>query len=367
MKTVCELNKCNACMACVDVCPKQCIAVQDEFDSFNAIINEQLCIDCHKCEKICPNIHKPVSNKPIEWKQGWANEEIRVQSTSGGAASAIIKSFIQSGGYVASCLFQEGQFLFEITNDLNVAKKFAGSKYVKSNPTGIYKKVEDRLKTNKVLFIGLPCQVAGLKNYIKNQEDLYTVDILCHGTPSIKSLKLFLQDENVSLLELSNIKFRVDKNTVPLEKTVDNYSLAFLNLISCTEGCYSCNYTSIERISDISLGDSWGTEYKEEKNGVSLILILTPKGKNIIEYTELELKDVDLEKAICRNQPLRENIKMPIKRSVFFDAVKKGFSFSDALAKAVPKLVLKQKVKKWLAISGLIREKGKYRISIIDK
>ena len=68
-------------------------------------------------------------------------------------------NFIKSGGYVASCLFKNGDFVFEITNDLNEARCFAGSKYVKSNPTGIYKKINERLKTNKVLFIGLPCQV----------------------------------------------------------------------------------------------------------------------------------------------------------------------------------------------------------------
>ena len=79
-----------------------------------------------------------------------------------------MRSFIEDGGYVASCLFKDGEFVFDITNDLNYARRFAGSKYVKSNPEGIYKKIAQKLKEgNKVMFIGLPCQVAALKNYVK--------------------------------------------------------------------------------------------------------------------------------------------------------------------------------------------------------
>ena len=101
-----------------------------------------ICVNCEQCEKVCPNNHTVKLNKSIYWKQGWAKEDIRSRASSGGAASSIIKVFIQSGGYVASCLFKEGQFLFDITNDLEVAKRFTGSKYVKSNPIGIYKKIQ---------------------------------------------------------------------------------------------------------------------------------------------------------------------------------------------------------------------------------
>ena len=124
MKTVCEMNKCNGCMACISVCHQKCITVTDFINSMNAEIDESLCINCKLCENLCPNITKVEKKKPIEWKQGWANPGIRNKSTSGGAASSIIKSFIQSGGYVASCLLKKGDFLFEITNDLEVAKKW---------------------------------------------------------------------------------------------------------------------------------------------------------------------------------------------------------------------------------------------------
>ena len=284
MKTVCEKNKCNGCVACADVCPKKCIEIKDQIVAFNAIINEDLCINCKLCERTCPNTNKPAKKRPIEWKQGWAKADIRRNSTSGGAASSIMQSFIKSGGYVASCLFENGHFLFDITNDMEVAKRFAGSKYVKSNPTGIYKKVQNRLKTDKVLFIGLPCQVAALKNYIKNQENLYTIDLICHGTPSVKLLEQYLNERGYKLDKLKDIKFRtknamgkcINEQTIHLSKGMDHYLCSFLESINYTENCYSCQFASLERVSDLTLGDSWGTEYKEqEKNGISLLLAQT--------------------------------------------------------------------------------------------
>ena len=290
-RTVCDKNMCNGCMACVSVCPKQCISVIDSIEAVNAHIDGALCINCKQCEKVCPNVTKcPVAN-PIDWKQGWTQDEIRTTSTSGGAASAIIKSFILSGGYVASCLFKDGDFVFDITNDLEIAKRFAGSKYVKSNPNRIYSKIKERLKTDKVLFVALPCQVAALNNYITNKDNLYTIDLICHGTPSVKLLNLYLLERGFEINKLKDIKFRtktdmglsVDEERLNISRVMDHYLCAFLASVDYTENCYSCQFASIERVSDITLGDSWGTEYVDQENrGVSLILIQTEKGKMVL-------------------------------------------------------------------------------------
>lgn len=121
------------------------------------------------------------------------NEE---NSSSGGVASAIIKQFVKNGGYVAACLFDKGEFVFQLTNDLNETEMFAGSKYVKSNPVNIYGTVEEKLNAGeRVLFIGLPCQVAAVKKSTGNPGNLYTIDLICHGTPSPKLLDMFLKRE----------------------------------------------------------------------------------------------------------------------------------------------------------------------------
>ena len=184
MKTVCKINQCAGCKACVDVCKKEAISVEDTLNAMNAIIDEKRCIHCGACERVCPNNSIVQKRKPQVWYQGW-NSNTRKTSSSGGAAAGLIEAFIHSGGYVAACLFKGGEFVFDITNDLDYAKNFAGSKYVKSNPVNIYSKVAKELKTgNKVLFVGLPCQVAAVKNYVKNTDNLYTIDLICHGSPS---------------------------------------------------------------------------------------------------------------------------------------------------------------------------------------
>lgn len=366
MTTVCDPNKCNGCMACIDKCPKNCISIVDNIYSYNAVKDMNLCIICGKCEKVCPN-NSPIDLKSsVAWKQGWAEKEIRQNSSSGGAASAIIKFFIQSGGYVASCLFKDGKFLFEITNDLEVAKKFAGSKYVKSNPVGIYKKIQERLKTDKVLFIGLPCQVAALKNSINNQDNLYTIDLICHGTPSPKILEQFLYEYGYKLSELKDIKFRnksefgvKSKGITKLEKGRDPYLIAFLNSIDYTENCYSCKFATKERISDITLGDSWGTEYKhEEKYGISLILVQTDKGKALLGEASLDLKNVDYEKAVKANHQLNHPCALKPERNKFIEMISEGKTIKQATYNILPKEVLKQKVKYFLIQLGIVKTGG---------
>ena len=366
-RTVCDKNMCNGCMACVSVCPKQCISVIDSIEAVNAHIDGSLCINCKQCEKVCPNVTKcPVAN-PIDWKQGWAQDEIRTTSTSGGGASAIIKSFILSGGYVASCLFKDGDFVFDITNDLEIAKRFAGSKYVKSNPNGIYSKIKERLKTDKVLFVALPCQVAALNNYITNKDNLYTIDLICHGTPSIKLLNLYLLERGFEINKLKDIKFRtktdmglsVDEERINISRVMDHYLCSFLASVDYTENCYSCRFASIERVSDITLGDSWGTEYADQENrGVSLILIQTEKGKNLLQASSMELKDVDLDNAVANNHQLSHPSIMTPKRDKFFRLLKSGKSFSTVTFTVLPKLVIKQKIKLVLILLHLMKYGG---------
>lgn len=140
MKTVCDANKCNGCMACLAVCPRKCITIRDDIYNYNAVIDQTACINCNACERVCPNLSVQQKVKPYKWEQGWSYSDARRNAASGGIASEIIRAFISSGGYVASCLFRNGEFVFDITNDLDTAKCFAGSKYVKSNPEGIYEK-----------------------------------------------------------------------------------------------------------------------------------------------------------------------------------------------------------------------------------
>lgn len=363
MCTVCERNRCNGCMACVDACPIRCITIADSVFEYNAIKDSEACINCGKCERICPNITKVDFRKPIAYYQGWASDFLRERGTSGGVASAIIRDFIKSGGYIAACHFRLGKFEFDLTNDISVVGEFAGSKYVKSNPIGIYRKICDKLKTNKVLFIGLPCQVAALKNFIKDHSNLYTVDLICHGSPSPILLKKALLDYNINIESVKSIKFR-DKNDMGISidgkrlinrRVTDDYTCAFLSSIDYTENCYSCQFAKTERVSDITLGDSWGTDLvNEEKNGVSLILVQTSKGKKLLEDSSLNLFDVNTEKAINTNHQLVHPSKKHPRRDKFIREIQIGNSFHAAVSKVIPKMIFKQKVKHLLCKLGIL-------------
>ena len=355
MKTVCELNMCNGCMACVEKCHRNAITIKDDLKYYNALIDTKKCVDCGLCTKVCPRENDNDMSKPKWWYQGWADSEIREHASSGGAASAIIRAFIKNGGYVASCLFDSGKFVFEVTNEMAVARKFAGSKYVKSNPEKIYGKIQSLLKANqKVLFIGLPCQVAAVNQFIKDKTNLVTADLICHGTPSPYLLKKCLQEYGHDINTLTDINFRIkslyelnrDGKPIAAFHTMDNYLIAFLHSYDYTENCYSCKFATLDRVSDITLGDSWGTELSGEvKNGVSLILCQSEKGKELIESAGLNLLDVDINNAISHNEQLNKPSKCSKSRDQFFENYNRYNNFGKALVKTAPGIVAKEKVK----------------------
>lgn len=359
MRTVCKKDECTGCMACVDICVSDAIEIVDDLDTYNAVIQEN-CINCGACQKICPTLNAVTLNKPIEWVQGWTmNAESRKQSSSGGLATAIAKNFIDDGGIVYGCSLENGNFGFKSAkNDLEL-EQFRGSKYVKSNPKGLYKDIRKKLKAgNKVLLIGLPCQVAGCSNFIRGnlKENLYTIDLICHGTPSPTMLSKFLAQYKINISNIENIRFRqkgrfrVDdrEHLITAEGVRDFYTIAFLKGLFYTKNCYRCNYAKLERCSDLTLGDSWGSELTEEekKKGISLVLCQTKKGKQLLKGKDLHLEAVELKRAIESNHQLQAPMVQPLQREQFMKGIKKGKKFNNQVRKAFPKICIKQDVKR---------------------
>lgn len=369
MKTVCKLNECAGCMACVDICNKNAISVIDQLSHYNAVIDENKCVKCSSCFRVCQSNNPSEFKKPLKWNQGWTNDEnLREICSSGGAAAELSTAFIKSGGVVCSCVFENGEFKFGIAEKAEQVNRFTGSKYVKSNPKGIYKIINNTLKKGiKVLFIGLPCQVAALNNYVeeKNKENLFTADLICHGTPSPKLLEAFLNQYGVSLNQLHDIKFRkkarfqinADDTYLVSKGVSDKYSIAFLNSLIYTENCYNCKYSQLERVSDITLGDSWGSEleFEEQKKGISLILCQTEKGKQLVNSADLTLKEVDIDKAIANNHQLERSSAKPKGIEEFFIDIGKNRSFNKSVSKQLPKQCFRQNVKEMLIKLKIIK------------
>lgn len=371
MQTVCAKNKCAGCMACLDICPQKAISISDSLEYYNAVIDIDKCVKCGGCHKVCPNNYPEKSTSPIRWYQGWSNNsDLRKNSSSGGLATAIAYNFIKNGGVLYGCVFQEGKFGFEGTEDVNEIKKFMGSKYVKSNPQGVYKKIKNILKMDKkVLFIGLPCQVAAVKKYVgKNLEkNLYTIDLICHGTPSPKILDIFLRQYGYTLDDLTDIRFRTKAKFMISDNfegiitngVTDKYSIAFLNSLTYTENCYNCAYAKIQRVSDLTLGDSWGSniEANEQKKGISLVLCQSEKGKELLHNTNVHLENVNLENAIKNNHQLDHPSVRPKGRKKFFKNINKK-KFNVLVFQEFPKQCLRQDVKQILIRMKIIKGGG---------
>lgn len=360
MEIVCEKGKCTGCMECIDICPKNAIQIDDIEKEYNALIDSSKCIKCNACHKACQNNREMDLVNPICWNQGWAaDNKIRMESSSGGVATAIERAFVRNGGVVCSCTFRSGRFEFDFAETENEVSKFTGSKYVKSNPRGIYKKVLGRLrKGERVLFVGLPCQVAAIRHYTGEHRNLYTIDLICHGTPSPKILERFLGDYDIKLAEVEHIKFRV-KSNFKLERngkrfatptTTDNYLMVFLKSTSYTENCYECRYAQLGRVGDITLGDSWGSELEKQiqDKGVSLIFCQNEKGKKLIDESELILMNVDLNMAIKNNHQLQHPSLKPKQREIFFRELSKGHGLNTIVRKCYPKEYLRNVVKSLL-------------------
>ena len=374
MKTVCDVNSCVGCKLCLEVCSQSAIHLFETMESINAVIDVNKCINCGACKRVCQNINPPKLTYPLTWYQGWNNDtESRAKSSSGGFAYCLMQQFIAEGGCVCACTFSEGKILYKFAEEESQLEMFRGSKYVKSDPEGVYSKIKKILEDKKVLFIGLPCHVGALKKYVGDHKDLVTVDLVCHGTPSFLLVEKYFRENGICINNLKNVwfreknKFRIrveykaelaaKKDSLTPQNVRDRYTIGFLNGLFYTENCYHCQYAGLERVSDITIGDSWGSDLEgtgEEAKGISLALCQTEKGEDLIRRCNLHLLPVDLERAANANHQLREPSLKPLQRATFLSNIKKGKSIKYSVKRCYPKICYRQDMKAVLIKSHLL-------------
>lgn len=304
---------CTGCFACSNICPKDAISLPENQEGFYfPTIDTDLCIDCGLCDKICPQITMQQTVSMQKAYYGWAkNDDIRKTSSSGGIFSRIASLMMKQDGIIYGASFNyEGVIRLECHSTKEVSlKELQRSKYVQSYIGNTFRLIKKDLETgHKVVFCGTPCQVAGLKSYLRKSYDkLVLIDFVCHGVPSMSLLRLHL--DYLGIKNIREIIFRpkntgwvddidiyyskVDspsKASVCLHRTpwvLDEYFYMFQTYKSIRRSCRNCSYCNGQRASDISLADFWGIKkYKPELwdiKGNSLILANTQKGINIIE------------------------------------------------------------------------------------
>ncbi len=311
MKTICKADVCSGCLACLNACPKDCISVSTDTNGFiRPVIDENKCIECNRCVKICPANHTLPLNTPKNVYAGQLlNKEAAMNSTSGGLFQALACYFLSVGGVVCAARQEPDNSLHHvIVHNEDELRQCLKSKYYQSSVDSCYREIRDLLQSDiKVLFCGTPCQVAGLLSYLgKNTSGLLTCDLVCHGTPSKKVVDRYIADkEKVYHSKLKEIQFR-DKehgwtamrmsmkfnNGNRYSETAgnDDFYFGFFHGLYYRKSCYTCPFAKEERIGDITLGDFWGIEQTKSeldpKKGISLIIVNTEKGRDLLSKTD---------------------------------------------------------------------------------
>jgi len=336
-------SECTGCYACFSVCPTGSISMLIDKEGFwYPLINQDACINCNKCVKSCPILkNNTVDNNPIAYAAYHKNEDIRMQSSSGGVFTAISEFVIRNDGVVCGASFNDAfNVVHRSIETIDDVRKIRGSKYVQSRICNVYKEVENLLELKRfVLFTGTPCQIAGLKSYLRNENDyLFTQDIICHGVPSPKVWQKYLAQHSLKD-DIKSVSFR-NKDTgwarfsmkvtssgkeYRRDLSKDNFLKAFLSNLSLRPSCYHCHFKSLHRQSDITLADFWGIEVilpnMNDDKGISLVLINSEKGNQLFQEikNELTCKPVNVSEATKYNKAATQSVPIPKKREYFFN------------------------------------------------
>lgn len=341
-------NMCTGCTACASICPKQCITMKENNEGFLYPEKELYkCIDCGLCNKVCP-INRPLQTAhdlPQTFVVRTKNRYFLEKCTSGGVFTTLAYEFVRNGGVSYGAIYDDNfNVIHSRVDDVDHIENLAGSKYIQSYLGDTFKSVKKDLTEKKnVLFCGTPCQVAGLKAYLqKNYDNLYCVDLVCHGVPSPKIWQAYLKLIQEKNGKLSYVNFRSKYYgyhvSVMEERFLNNkivvgsartnlMSKIFFNNIADRKSCYDCQFKTINRCSDITIYDSWHAgelvaELKDDDKGYTNVIVHSDKGEKIFcKYIKLimETYPADTIEAIKKDGVMMTNsVKKNPNREAFY-------------------------------------------------
>lgn len=356
-------NACTGCGACFSACSFNAITFDKNKFGFNyPKIDPNRCIDCKSCEKACPLVNRIGFNAPISvYAAHVSDTKERIESSSGGIGTLLAKHFIDNGGIVYGCAFVPPMsFLHIRCTDKRDIERLRGSKYAQSDIQSIYVKIKEDLRNgSKILFIGTPCQVAGVRRRFGNNENLTLVDLVCHGVPSSQFFFDTLP-QSIKGSNIDSIKFREQNkykitaysdNSIVLDNksTNDLFFKGFFTGITLRNSCFSCIYAKPDRISDLTIGDFWGL--KSEKigdceKGVSMIMINTNTGVAVFESIKNNIifEERHKEDAISNNEQLNHPHKRTFRERIF-KMLYPFFGYQFSLILSIPERVIYSKIK----------------------
>lgn len=374
MIQVSKKQDCCGCSACVQRCPRHCISMKEDAEGFlYPDVDMTQCIDCGICEKVCPwlNLHEKSKIQDVLGAKNIDRKE-RMESSSGGVFIALAKKVIENGGVVFGAVFNEcWEVVHTYAENLKDVKSMMGSKYMQSRMENSYREAEGFLKRGRtVLFTGCPCQITGLHNYLgKEYHNLISVDFLCHGVPSPGVWRKYLTEVSTSFpkeingisldfsTKITGIDFRnkqqsgwknfyltitglsngTEKVLLSDKHKNNPFMKGFLGDLYLRPSCYNCKCKNGASHSDLTIADFWGIssimpDFDDDK-GVSLVLVNTDKGRNVLALCDLEIRKSTLDDARRFNGGFKETVIIPPKRDAFFHHYNSGYAISPWIDK----------------------------------
>lgn len=382
MKKIIDQKDCTGCNACYCICPKNSIRMVRDREGFSyPQINEKECVNCGLCIKACPILNYRFIEDtyiPEALLICAKDKATRVSGASGGLFLTVAKDFIMGNpnsivvGAAYDDHFSVNHIIIDSSENVNLLAK---SKYVQSDLKKIYVDIKEKLtEGTKVLFSGTPCQVYGLKSYLKKTyENLYCIDVVCHGVPSPLVFEKYLswQREKHGYIEeiisrdkrvfyggyAAGMRIRFS-NGIQYFETNENdyYGKCFWGEIASRPSCYTCKYKTLNHISDLTLGDCWfSKEFTgiNDTHGFTLAFIQSVNGKKILDNVRelVNMYKIDSESAVKANGGLlyRSAIQHPRREEFFKDIASCDGNFAQIVEKYFPPnkpTILKRSIRK---------------------
>lgn len=368
---------CTSCSACLNICPVGAISMEEDVEGFKyPKINLEKCIKCNLCEKVCPMIKKNENNnfeKPLIFAAWSKDENIRLDSTSGGIFSEIAKLFLKEEQYVCGAVFNQNWEVDHIvSNNMEDLDRLRSSKYLQSNIKYTFKEIKELLDNNsKVLFCGSPCQVSGLYKYLRRKyENLYTIDFICRGMNSPKIFKKYLEslekryNSKVNYIKFKHkirgwhnfsTKIQFENNQIYIGgRYEDSYMRGYLKYNAFMRpSCYNCKFREFPREADITVADFWGIENidknLDQNKGTSMVLINSMKGKNIFDRIKENIfyKEIKSSKIFEGNMCIDTSPERTTNRDNVFENID-NYSYEELNKRFFPNAGFIEKVKIFL-------------------
>ena len=336
MPILADKNQCTGCTACANICPKSCIEMKEDDEGFaQPVIDNSKCISCLACERVCPILSNrtPKDEETKAYAALSKNDETRLESSSGGIFSELAKLILQSNGIVYGAKYDDDfKVIHTGIEDIESLKELRGAKYSQSDLSTIFQTIKTQLNNGRqVLFSGTPCQIGGLKAFLKKDYDnLYCIDFVCHGVPSPLVWKKYIEyrsqvDADNQVPEYINLRnkesgwshysYQVEfayskSNHYLCQNDKDLYMSLFVNNYILRRSCSNCYYKGYSRESDITLGDFWGIwdilPSMDDNKGTSVVFTHSNKGEKLLNSAAIHLQSnpVTLDQATMMNPSL---------------------------------------------------------------